>query len=229
MRTPGGWAVPAGLIALGLVPVVAGVLRVGDLPGEAAHGVPLALHVTASPLYTVLGAFQFASGFRRRRRGWHRAAGRVLVVAGLVAALSAVWMTLFAPLPPRDAGLLTAFRLVFGTLMAVALVRGFAAVRRRDVRRHRAWMTRAYAIGLGAGTQAFTLGIWEAAAGPPDAFARALLQAAGWVINLAVAEWGIRRSAPHPAGLVRPHGDLHPVAEPELGHQAGDVTLDRAE
>lgn len=38
---------------------------------------------------------------------------------------------------------------------------GLLAVRRGDVRSHRAWVVRAYAIGLGAGTQAFTEGFSE--------------------------------------------------------------------
>jgi uncharacterized membrane protein len=42
-----------------------------------------------------LGAFQFSSRVRRRRPGWHRMAGRVLVVLGLAVAFSALWMTLF--------------------------------------------------------------------------------------------------------------------------------------
>jgi hypothetical protein len=33
----------------------------------------------------------------------------------------------------------------------------------------------------------------EIIAGPPDEFGKALLMGAGWVINLAVAEWAIRR------------------------------------
>ena len=62
---------------------------------------------------------------------------------------------------------------------------------------HRAWMTRAYAIALGAGTQVLTLMIGELILGPPNDLSRALLMGAGWVINLAVAEWAIRkRSAP---------------------------------
>ena len=40
--------------------------------------------------------------------------------------------------------------------MALAIVLGLAAIRRRDIARHRAWMIRGYAIGLGAGTQALT-------------------------------------------------------------------------
>jgi hypothetical protein len=34
-------------------------------------------------------------------------------------------------------------------------------IRRSDLSRHRAWMTRGYAIGLAAGTQALTLAAGE--------------------------------------------------------------------
>jgi len=89
-------------------------------------------------------------------------------------------------------------------------VLGFTAIRQRDVRRHRAWMLRGYAIGLGAGTQALTLLTGELILGPPSELSRALLMGAAWVINLAVAEWIIRkRSAPPartaPAGVVQLH------------------------
>ena len=59
--------------------------------------------------------------------------------------------------------------------------------------RHRAWMTRAYAIGVGAGTQALTLAAGEMIGGPPNELENALLMGAGWMINVAVAEWSIRR------------------------------------
>jgi Predicted membrane protein (DUF2306) len=54
-------------------------------------------------------------------------------------------------------------------------------------------MTRAYAIGLGAGTQVVTHLPWFVFVGKPDESTRAMLMGAGWVINLAVAEWIIRR------------------------------------
>jgi hypothetical protein len=54
-------------------------------------------------------------------------------------------------------------------------------------------MIRAYAIGLGAGTQVLTQMVGEIVAGPPNEVSRALLIGAGWVINLAVAEWAIRK------------------------------------
>jgi hypothetical protein len=77
--------------------------------------------------------------------------GRLLVGAGLVAALSGLWMTQFYRLPAHDGALLYGFRLLFGSLMAVSIVLGFAAIRRREIARHRAWMMRGYALGLSIG------------------------------------------------------------------------------
>jgi hypothetical protein len=52
-------------------------------------------------------------------------------------------------------------------------------------------MIRAYAHGLGAGTQVFTEGFGEAALGTGDV-SKAVSLSAGWIINAAVAEWAIR-------------------------------------
>jgi hypothetical protein len=54
-------------------------------------------------------------------------------------------------------------------------------------------MMRGYAIGLGAGTQAFTAFLWLLIVGEPGETATALLMGAGWAINVAVVEWLIRR------------------------------------
>ncbi|ACZ83631.1 conserved hypothetical protein [Streptosporangium roseum DSM 43021] len=207
--TRADWLVPAALIVLGAVPVIAGAVRLTELTGGAeitpenarffAVPLPVVLHILSAVLYGVLGAFQFAPGFRRRRPGWHRVAGRVLVPCGLVVALSGLWMTLLYPRPAGDGDLLAGFRLLFGSAMVLCIVLGFSAIRRRDIARHRAWMIRGYAIGLGAGTQALTHLPWFLIFGTPGEFPRALLVGAGWVINLAVAEWIIRgRSAVRP-------------------------------
>ncbi|MBB6546410.1 DUF2306 domain-containing protein [Nonomuraea rubra] len=197
------WLVPAGLIALSFVPLLAGAIRLTELTAGAeitqanarffASPAPIVAHVVAVSVYSAVGAFQFAPRFRRRRRAWHRAAGRALVGFGLVAGLSGLWMTAFAELPPGDDGLLSVFRWVAGTVMCGSLVLGLAAIRRGDVPRHRAWMMRAYAMGAGAGTQAVTQGVWIAAAGEPDHLTRALVLGASWAINAAVAEAIIRR------------------------------------
>ena len=201
------WWVPAGLLALAVIPVVAGTGRLIEVlggpevlphdPRFAASPIPVGVHIVAAVVYAVLGAFQFSA--RLRRRPWHRRAGRLLVGLGLAVALSALWMTLLYPRKGGTGDLLFVFRLLAGSGMGVSIVLGLAAIRSRDVARHRAWMTRAYALGLGAGTQAFTVGFGEAIFG--SGVARTdLLMGAGWAINAAVAEWVIRRPGARRAG-----------------------------
>jgi uncharacterized membrane protein len=199
------WLVPAGLLLLSIVPALAGAARLVELGGGApvtannarffAAPLPVVLHILSVVVYSILGAFQFAQGLRRRHARWHRRAGGLLVPAGLVAALSGLWMTLFYPWPAGDGIALYWMRLVFGSAMLVSILLGVNALRRRNFARHGAWMIRAYAIGLGAGAQVFTHLIWLVLFGQPTELPRAILMGAGWVINLAVAEWIIRRHA----------------------------------
>jgi uncharacterized membrane protein len=202
------WLVSAGLIVLSVVPVAAGAVRIAGLAGGAeitldnarffASPLPVVLHIFSASLYAILGAFQFVPAFRRRRPGWHRTAGRILVPAGLVVALSGLWMTHFYPWPDGDGELLYGLRLVFGSAMALSIVLGVAAIRRGDIVQHGAWMLRGYAIGMGVGTQLLTHLPWLLILGPPDELARALLMGAGWVINLAIAEWIIHKRLAYP-------------------------------
>ncbi len=202
------WLIPAGLIALSFIPVASGTVRLVQLGSGAeitpdnarffAAPVPVVLHIISATIYCVLGAFQFSSGFRRRKPNWHRAAGRILVPCGLVAALSGLWLTQFYPPVDSDGPILYAIRLLVGSAMVLFICIGFDAIRRRDIPRHRAWMMRGYALGLGAGTQALTHLPWFLFPGIQGELTRALLMGAGWAINLAVAEWIIRRGLAHP-------------------------------
>ena len=152
------------------------------------------IHIISVSLYSLLGALQFAPGFRRRKSRWHRAVGKwILVPCGLAAALSGLWMTQFYPWPKGDGELLYVFRLMFGSAMLSSIVLGAFAAWRRDYARHGEWMMRGYAIGLGAGTQVFTHLPWLLFFGAPDELTRALLMAAGWVINIVVVELIIRK------------------------------------
>jgi uncharacterized membrane protein len=144
--------------------------------------------------YAVLGAFQFSARLRRRRPGWHRRAGRLLVGLGLAVASSGLWMTLAYPQKAGTGDILWATRLLVSSGMGVSLVLGVVAIRDRNIARHRAWMTRAYALALGAGTQAFTVGFGQAAFGV-GVVRTDLMMAAAWAINLAIAESIIRRPA----------------------------------
>ncbi|MFC7762562.1 DUF2306 domain-containing protein [Catellatospora bangladeshensis] len=196
--------VPYSLVALSLVPVIAGAFRVTQLavgaPVDDGNArffdspVPVVLHIVGATVYCLLGAFQFDAGLRRRRPGWHRIAGRLLIPCGLTAALSGMWMAVAYDVPAPDGTGVMVLRLVVGSVMALSIVLGFAAVRRRDFTAHRAWMMRGYALGIAAGTQAFTHLPWAVAGTAPDELGRFAAMAAGWLINLAVAEWFIWRS-----------------------------------
>jgi uncharacterized membrane protein len=195
--------VQAALIAVVVVPAIAGSLRLVELAGGphvlpanpriSASPAPVIVHIVCALLYAVLGAFQFSTAFRRRHPGWHRVSGRLLVGLALAVAFSALWMTLVYPRQPGTGELTFLFRLAFGSGLAASILLGFTAIRRGDVIRHQAWMTRAYALALGAGTQVFTLSIGKAIFGTSDVVVNDLFMGAAWVINLAVAEYAIRR------------------------------------
>jgi hypothetical protein len=204
--TRADWLVPTALIVLSFIPFAAGAVRVVGLASGAeitpenarffAVPLPVVLHIISACLFCILGAFQFAPGFRRRRPGWHRRAGRLLVLCGLVAGLSGLWMTQFYPLRPHLQGdLLYGFRFVFGSAMVLSIALGLAAILRRDIARHRAWIIRGYAIGQGAGTQALTALLWLPIFGAPNELTSEVLMGAGWAINLVVAEWIIRNNS----------------------------------
>ncbi|WP_432986231.1 DUF2306 domain-containing protein [Dactylosporangium sp. CA-233914] len=202
------WPIVAGLFLLALVPSLAGGVRVAQLTGgverTAANArfvdmpAPVLVHIFGAVAFAFLGALQFAPGFRRRHRRWHRVCGRVVAVAGIAVALSGLWMTAFYDLPRGDNDVLSVFRYIFGTVMLLAIVLGFIAIRRRDFHTHKAWMMRAYAIAMGAGTQVFTsLPLLPVNVDDPSYPSwRCVALVAGWLINLAVAEIIIRRSDP---------------------------------
>lgn len=200
LRSP--WLVPSGLIFLSLIPVIAGSARLvglssgGPVTPESArfHEVPwpVVVHIIGATLFCGVGSLQFHRGLRQTRPQWHRVLGRVLLPAGLAAAFSGLWMTFFYPLRPALQGdLLLAARTVVGTLMVGFLILAWLRVLQRDFGAHRAWVTRAYALGAGAGTQALVGLPVLLVVGQPSQPVWEVLMTLSWVINAVIAEWSI--------------------------------------
>lgn len=203
------WLIPAALILLALVPVVAGAARLSDLATASPTSVtarfhaaplPVILHILSATTYALLGAFQFSP---TPHRHWHRIAGRIAFPMGVIAAISGLWMTLTYPWANADGEAVYAARLIFGLGMTLSLVLGVTSVLQGNIPAHKAWMLRAYAIGMGAGTQVVTHLPWFLLVGPPTEAPRAVLMIGAWALNLTIAEWIIRHKKTARRPLVR--------------------------
>lgn len=205
-RDEARWTATVLLLVLALIPTLSGAHRVwllahGSAPTAedariAARPVPMLLHAIGATLFNALGALQFAPSFTSRHRRAHRAIGWLMAPMGVVGALSGVWMALFHQPPPNSNALTSAIRVVVGTAMAAFIVRSVLDAKRGSIRAHRAWMTRAYAIGCAAGTQALLLGPLLALSPRHSPYAHTAGLALGWLVNIVVAERLLARTTP---------------------------------
>jgi uncharacterized membrane protein len=159
-----------------------------------AAPLPVILHILSVSLFSILGALQFSSGLRQLSPRWHKVSGRLVVASGIFVALSGLWMTVMYPIPPElQGGLLYGVRVFVSVAMLLSIYWAVAAVMRRDIATHRAWMIRAYALGQGAGMQVVVLLPWMLLIGKPSMLQRDVLMSLAWLINLLVAEMTIHR------------------------------------
>jgi hypothetical protein len=96
------------LLALSAVPLVAGGVRLaqlatGTLDASTArfHQAPwpVTLHIFAATLFSILGAFQLDPRWRAKAPGWHRQAGAVALLSGLVVAMRGGYMAVAYAIP----------------------------------------------------------------------------------------------------------------------------------
>ena len=208
------WWWPATLLAVG---VAAYSLRYVFV-GEAAYVPELSVsfrarpltvmaHTLFGPIALVLGLVNLLPAMRQRRR-WpaHRWLGRVYLVSAVALA---------------SAGLSLAFHAVGGTgarvgfgLLALATlataVQGYRSIRRRDVRQHREWMLRSYALIFGAVTLRIWLPILIIAHQGEFLPAYRWVAWLSWVPNLLFAERVIRRGWRPRYVLPESFGSAHP-------------------
>lgn len=187
-----------------LVPTGFGIFRALDIArsgdwalrfvADAVDHLPLFLHVIGASAFVVLGAIQILPGTRHRHPRWHQRAGRFVAPAGLIGAVSGVWMTLAHPAISGE--LLYWGRLASGSAWTVFILLSLAMIGRRNFKAHGRWMIRAYALALPAGTLAFILLpivlIWGE---ENTEHLGEVIQVIAWALHLAVAEWLIQRKS----------------------------------
>lgn len=166
-----------------------------DAMRRAAYPASLWLHILGGSGFVLLGLLQFSATLRRHLPWLHRWSGRVLVAGGLGMALAAFWMNYIHP-NRNDSGLHDALQTIASMALIATLGLGIAAIRRRQITAHRAWMMRAYALCLGAGTQTLFLLPLFLSGHMPAVPVQDFVFGMAWVVNLAIAEALIRRQPP---------------------------------
>jgi len=153
-------------------------------------------HIVLGGVALVLGPLQFARGLRERFTRVHRALGAISIVAIVGAAAAGLVIA-----PVTSAGLVGTLGFgILAILWGTFALLGLRAILRRDLRAHRAWMTRTFALTYAA----VTLRLWipilmmafiATGSAPDAAFASAyvIVPFLAWVPNLLVAEWLVRR------------------------------------
>ena len=197
------------LLIATFIPIIAAILTMfqiaaGHLPESSIKfaAVPgsLFFHALGGVLFGLLGPLQFAGVLKRRFGRLHKITGRVFVASGLLLGVSS--LRLLAEFPDAATWVLLSARLAAGLGLTAALIWAIVAIRQGQVARHRAWMIRAYAVGMGAATISLIMvPIFLITGQPVKGYAADLLFVASWVINIGIAEWVIRRGKPGPTGL----------------------------
>jgi uncharacterized membrane protein len=127
--------------------------------GFARHESLTLIHILPGALFLGLAAFQFVPDIRQKHLQFHRWSGRGLVVTGLVIGVSALVMSFKMNIGGVNETAATTF---YAIVFLICLVRAYLFIRRKDVVRHREWMIRAYAVGLGVATTRPFVGIFFA-------------------------------------------------------------------
>ncbi len=116
--------------------------------------VGLFVHAFAGGIALIIGPFQFLDGFRKRKPVVHRWIGRLYLVSILLGGLSA-----FIIAPGMISGLVGEVGLM--SLAVLWLWTGwnaYSSIRKGDVKSHREWMTRSFALTFAAVTLRLWLG-----------------------------------------------------------------------
>lgn len=115
-------------------------------------------HILPGVVYLILTPFQVSRRFRNRHLDLHRKMGRFLVPIGI---LSGVMGVLFGFFFSFGGFVEASAAVVFGTWFVIALALAYSYIRAGDTVRHRRWMIRAFAIGLGVGTIRIWVGLFQ--------------------------------------------------------------------
>ena len=147
------------------------------------------LHVFPGALALFIGGPQFIGRLRDKFTGIHRTIGKVYVVSVYVSSVAGMGLAIFA-----DGGI--AAKAGFAGLAIMwffSNYRAYTAIRRVDIREHREWMIRNFALTFAAVTLRIWLPLFLAGFGMKFNTAYPIISWLCWVPNILVAEILVRK------------------------------------
>ncbi|GGT16612.1 DUF2306 domain-containing protein [Nonomuraea spiralis] len=138
-----------GIAVFAVQPYLTGDTSLSKIPlntDVALHYLSIVIHALPGGLALIIGPFQFSTRLRARHPKAHRIAGRVYMISIVLATAAALFAATVSTsgLPAQIAFYLLAAAWLY------SLCQGYRAIRRGNVREHRVWMVRNYALTFAA-------------------------------------------------------------------------------
>ncbi len=195
--------------SLGIIEILSLLNITEDAPYRAAP-LMFILHALLGSMALISGILQFNRRILTKKRHIHRSLGRMHVGAIWISSASGLWIT-------TSFDVSIAAKVAFGVLAILwfsTTTIAFLRIRKRNIKEHREWMIRSFALSFFFVTGSFWMpGL--ASTSLPQAIAYPLAVFLSWGLNLIVAEWWIRRTRSR-------------VSERELAHVWNDTTTQSA-
>ncbi len=122
-------------------------------PGFADYPITTWLHTIPGALFMILAPMQFIPAIRRKYPIYHRWAGRVVLLSCLILGISASIILFTFPYTSFDPNLSNLSEQIpdifFGTFFLLFAALGYYNIRKGNIEKHRRYMIRVFAIGLG--------------------------------------------------------------------------------
>jgi uncharacterized membrane protein len=184
------------LITIAFALVQAVQILLGTLPEDSARlaTAPLShfTHAVSGALFGLIGPLQFGRVLAAKFGRLHRVLGRIFVAAGAVLTISS--LSLLFHFPSDASSLVSGGRLVFGIALGISLIFAMTAIRQHDFNRHRNWMIRAYALGIGATAVSLVfIPIFAITGEPPMGLVSDIAFIGSWAFCVILAEVIVRR------------------------------------
>lgn len=152
----------------------------------------LYFHIIFGTIALAAGPFQFSGKLRQKKKNLHRNIGKIYVFSILISFMFGLYLAFYGT--GGLTGVIGFYSLEFAWLITTLI--GFFKIRRKDIKGHREWMIRSYAVTL-TFVSFRIFSIPAVGIDGRDGILFGLTIIFSWIFNLLIAEWLLIRSKQH--------------------------------